>query len=240
MSYRSMLHSSANFPQRLYALMENNDTEMISWSSHGLSFKINDPERFSSNILPRYFKHAKLTSFQRQLNLYGFKRITKGDDLGAYFHPKFQRGRKDLLTDIRRVPNKSLAGFVDIFEYNPENSLKQTEPPIQVDVFLNESPVTNKEKSTPIQVDFFLDELPENNNKNNNNNNKISNIEKANKYPRGKSFEQLQQLNMNNDINLKRQTVFPSKKSDNIDFNTKPKLGGPSKLTVSLGFMENK
>ena len=49
---------------------------------------------------------TKLTSFQRQLNLYGFRRITKGDDHGAYFHPNFQRGRRDLLFNIRRLPAK--------------------------------------------------------------------------------------------------------------------------------------
>lgn len=54
-----------------------------------------------------------MTSFQRQLNLYGFRRLTKGDDQGAYFHPKFQRGRKDLLNDIRRLPGKGSVPAVD-------------------------------------------------------------------------------------------------------------------------------
>jgi len=45
-----------------------------------------------------------VTSFQRQLNLYGFRRITKGDDFGAYFHPHFIRGRDDLVQHIRRFP----------------------------------------------------------------------------------------------------------------------------------------
>lgn len=47
-----------------------------------------------------------MTSFQRQLNLYGFRRITKGENQGTYFHPKFQRGRKDLLMEIKRLPPK--------------------------------------------------------------------------------------------------------------------------------------
>lgn len=48
----------------------------------------------------------KLTSFQRQLNLYGFRRITKGADMGAYFHPQFRKDRPDLVARIRRLPGQ--------------------------------------------------------------------------------------------------------------------------------------
>lgn len=99
---------NATFPQKLYALMHHDDNyESVAWLDHGKSFRILNPDRFSNEVIPKYFKHAKLTSFQRQLNLYGFRRITKGEDQGAYFHPKFQHERQDLLDEIRRLPNKS-------------------------------------------------------------------------------------------------------------------------------------
>ena len=70
-----------------------------------------------------FFTDTKLTSFQRQLNLYGFRRITKGDDHGAYFHPNFQRGRKDLVTNIRRLPVKaSHCAVTDAFPNESESS----------------------------------------------------------------------------------------------------------------------
>jgi HSF-type DNA-binding len=42
--------------------------------------------------LCRYFRQSKFTSFQRQLSLYDFHRITHGPDRGIYYHEYFLRG----------------------------------------------------------------------------------------------------------------------------------------------------
>lgn len=44
-----------------------------------------------------------MSSFQRQLNLYGFVRITSGPDEGGYYHELFLRGRPKLCSYMRRV-----------------------------------------------------------------------------------------------------------------------------------------
>lgn len=91
-----------HFPMKLYELVDAGPPDIVSWSESGLSFLVSNTEIFCDEILPRHFRHNKLTSFQRQLNLYGFHRISKGIDAGRYRHPLFQRGRLDLLSSIKR------------------------------------------------------------------------------------------------------------------------------------------
>jgi hypothetical protein len=47
---------------------------------------------------------SNFVSFQRQLNLYGFRR-TKGTGKGAYHHINFLAGERKLASEIRRVSN---------------------------------------------------------------------------------------------------------------------------------------
>ena len=51
----------------------------------------------------RYFNQTKLTSFQRQLNLYGFVRLTRGPDANGYYHEHFLRGRPFLTKHLVRT-----------------------------------------------------------------------------------------------------------------------------------------
>lgn len=53
-----------------------------------------------------YFRQTKYSSFQRQLNIYEFQRISTGPDKNAYYHLSFQRGKNDLLPLIKRVTVK--------------------------------------------------------------------------------------------------------------------------------------
>ena len=53
--------------------------------------------------MAKYFKQTKFASFQRQLNLYGFSRITTSLDRGGYYHEMFLRGKRFLTHRISRM-----------------------------------------------------------------------------------------------------------------------------------------
>lgn len=71
--------------------------------------QVRDHARLSSEVLGRFFKQDKFSSFQRQLNLYGFRKITKGSESGSYQHPHFRRGERTTLLTIRRSTKASPA-----------------------------------------------------------------------------------------------------------------------------------
>jgi hypothetical protein len=75
------------FPEKLHRMLDNAErertTDVVSFFSHGRAFAIHKPRRFVQEIMPRFFRQTRLTSFQRQLNLYGFRRISQGPDNGG-------------------------------------------------------------------------------------------------------------------------------------------------------------
>lgn len=66
--------------------------DVISWLPHGKGFIIYKKKKFAAEVLPVYFKQSKFTSFTRKLNRWGFTRVTRGPETGAYYHKYFQRG----------------------------------------------------------------------------------------------------------------------------------------------------
>ena len=95
------------FPEKLHTMLkemeEQGRTDVVSFYSHGRAFGVHDPDRFVEEIMPKYFKMGKWNSFARQLNLYGFVRITTGPDAGGYYHELFLKGRPNLCQHMRRV-----------------------------------------------------------------------------------------------------------------------------------------
>ncbi|KZO92847.1 winged helix DNA-binding domain-containing protein, partial [Calocera viscosa TUFC12733] len=83
----------------------------IAWTDMGASFVVSSVTEFSKTVLGSHFKHNNFSSFVRQLNMYGFHKInrtprasrsTGTDQTWEFSHPKFLRGRPDLLDEIKR------------------------------------------------------------------------------------------------------------------------------------------
>jgi len=119
------------FLKKTYHMIDSCDPAVATWSNSGDAFVVKDPDIFASTVIPRFFKHSNFSSFVRQLNFYGFRKIkaeslrlaaaTAANAAGVdvpledeaealasskhwqFRHEKFKRNRPDLLSEIRRA-----------------------------------------------------------------------------------------------------------------------------------------
>jgi hypothetical protein len=111
------------FISKLYHLLSRPEySRFLRWNEAGDTFILTNTAEFARLVLPRFFRHSNASSFVRQLNLYGFQRVSAihilemADPHGAYTtydhtgqarsetiqasgftHPNFRRGQRHLL-----------------------------------------------------------------------------------------------------------------------------------------------
>lgn len=107
MKYKAKGGVTIPFPVKLHIMLQQIEEDglahVVSWQPHGRCFVVHEPKQFVKQVMPHYFKQTKIASFQRQLNLYGFSRLTGGLDKGGYYHELLLRSNRSLAYDIHRI-----------------------------------------------------------------------------------------------------------------------------------------
>lgn len=107
-------HQLPMFLSKTYHMIDRCDPEIATWSTTGDNFVVKNVERFAASVLPQYFKHSNFSSFARQLNFYGFRKLKAEPILTAdfdartasyvrFYHDKFQKDKPELLQHIKRA-----------------------------------------------------------------------------------------------------------------------------------------
>ncbi|KAJ3680144.1 hypothetical protein LUZ60_016422 [Juncus effusus] len=127
------------FLTKTYQLVDDQATDdVISWNGDGTAFVVWKSTDLARDLLPRFFKHNNFSSFVRQLNTYGFKKIS---DRWEFSNVNFRRGERRLLSEIQRRRTSPCSN-------SPPPQIIQDAIPLAV--AMNGSPPTNTSEDQQI------------------------------------------------------------------------------------------
>jgi len=92
--------SIPRFLTNLWTMLNDESINSINWSGVD-SFRVTSKEAMSKDVLPKFFKHNRLSSFTRQLRMYHFEKVKDKSTL-EWKHVYLNRGNPSLLRNIRR------------------------------------------------------------------------------------------------------------------------------------------
>jgi len=117
------------FLVKTYRLVDDPSTDhIVSWGDRNNTFVVWRPKEFSASVLPCYFNHTNFSSFVRQLNTYGFRKIVRGRC--EFANDLFRKGHTHLLSHIqRRKPSSTSTAQPPQIDYDKSTSLNPNSLP---------------------------------------------------------------------------------------------------------------
>jgi HSF-type DNA-binding len=85
---------------------KDDETYCAAWLPEGKSFVIRNPDEFARQVVPKFFKATKFSSFTRKLYRWGFRQINRGigpDDMIIFGNEFFERDNEELMSKMRSI-----------------------------------------------------------------------------------------------------------------------------------------
>ena len=99
-----------SFPEKLHRLLTDAHSQgnqhIICFIDDGEQFQILKASLLEEEILPRYFRHNRISSFKRLLRMYAFQRVQGTWNEGIFHHPLFHRDHPEWCKQIHRSESK--------------------------------------------------------------------------------------------------------------------------------------
>lgn len=126
------------FVTKLYNMLSDPTlSPLICWSPSGTSFTVTRPEEFARRVLPAYFKHNNFSSFVRQLNMYGFKKVQQAGSPGTasgqghlwgFAHEEFLRDQPERMILVKRKTTKDEESHIISPSFEPNMGNLEASP----------------------------------------------------------------------------------------------------------------
>ena len=113
------------FLEKLFKILKDKaNTDLIHWNEDGTIIIITDPFKFANKILPKFCKHDNYSSFNRQLNIYGFHKINniKNSKSEQFKNENFTKNKS--LKEIKAITRNNIKYDNDEDELN-EKEIKE-------------------------------------------------------------------------------------------------------------------
>jgi len=95
--------SAPDFMFLLRKILADENNAIISWSKGFVC--IHDPQGLATKILPKYFRHSNFSSFQRQLNYFGFRKVSgKGKMVPCSYYNENTTADLNSLLQVKKKP----------------------------------------------------------------------------------------------------------------------------------------
>mmetsp|Transcript_26440 Transcript_26440/g.37281 ORF Transcript_26440/g.37281 Transcript_26440/m.37281 type:complete len:424 (+) Transcript_26440:143-1414(+) len=154
-----------NFPAKMHAILCRPDlADVVAWMPHGRSWRVLKPREFEIRVIPTYFEHSKFSSFIRQANGWGFRRVTQGRDRNSYYHELFLRGLPHLCKEMRRpgVAEKAAADTEhepDFYKISEEHPVPEKQTSDDDSIMLRCTLVGGPKARMPVYAGSFIPQV---------------------------------------------------------------------------------
>lgn len=158
------------FLGKIVTMLTKENEHCIRWNDEGNGIVIVDCQKFTRELMPKYFKTRKINSFIRQLNFYGFKKACtpmRSNKSCEFTHPFFKRGQESILLGIKRKNVNNINA--DELTFKEIDKLKKENEEIKQKLLKKENDYDNllaefkklKEKcNTPTRINDYQNLLP--------------------------------------------------------------------------------
>jgi len=139
-------HPVPEFLFQLTKMLTDDNLEYIEWKK--ATIFVHDPPGLEKNLLPRYFRHSNYSSFQRQMNYFGFRKIAGKGKMApcSYVNEHAKEDISSLLYIKRKKSGVSSTAARLISQQNRlANSIPGAKPAVMSvpGVMMQQAPVSN-------------------------------------------------------------------------------------------------